>query len=172
MSRLLSPGRCLLRRIESPAIDLQETFGGERLHSNSTGGAGARASRLQQERVRQLRRQARLGPTAAVQDVVGVLVVSAIPFAALQALAESDLGSRLQVLPCRPLPRRKHAQSMQSAACIADGFGEAIAIRATQAERLESHPGGDAMCISEHYSSRPVSRLSLETAGICNSRPA
>ena len=29
-------------------------------------------------------------------DVAGVLVLSAIPFAAVQALADSELGSRLQ----------------------------------------------------------------------------
>lgn len=83
-----------------------------RPHSNSTGSAGPRGSRLQQERMRQLRRQARLGPTAALQDVVGVLVVSAIPFVAVQALAESDLGSRLQVLPSGALPRRRHIQDI------------------------------------------------------------
>jgi len=37
---------------------------------------------------------------AGAADVLGVLVFSALPFAAVQALADSDLGKKLQVRYC------------------------------------------------------------------------
>lgn len=46
--------------------------------------------------------------TAGAADVLGVLAFSALPFAAVQALADSDLGKKLQVRTISLLEPRLH----------------------------------------------------------------
>lgn len=65
---------------------------------------------------------------AAWTDVAGVLVVSAIPFLALQALAESDLGDRLEknVVDAKPRheeERQQYAAAAQDARIASPWFG-------------------------------------------------
>eukprot|EP00208_Stichococcus_sp_RCC1054_P002022 CAMPEP_0206141960 /NCGR_PEP_ID=MMETSP1473-20131121/14903_1 /ASSEMBLY_ACC=CAM_ASM_001109 /TAXON_ID=1461547 /ORGANISM="Stichococcus sp, Strain RCC1054" /LENGTH=211 /DNA_ID=CAMNT_0053536733 /DNA_START=296 /DNA_END=928 /DNA_ORIENTATION=- len=103
---------------------VKEAFGGGSkscagsISGRHAGTSGARCIRLQQEG--QLKRHRRLSPTAAFQDVAGVLVISAIPFLAVQALADSDLGSRLQEeLEASKPQRRKEEQQYAAEAAAA-----------------------------------------------------
>ena len=41
---------------------------------------------------------------AALQDIVGVLMFSALPFVTVQALADSDLGKKLKAGPAGTFP--------------------------------------------------------------------
>lgn len=49
---------------------------------------------------RQSRRPKGRAAQASLQDIVGVLIFSALPFVTVQSLADSDLGKKLQVPSC------------------------------------------------------------------------
>lgn len=108
--------------------------------------------------MRQLRRQTRLGPTAALKDVVGVLVVSAIPFAALQALAESDLGSRLQVLHLRPCLARGTSRACRSPPVVQMASGRRLRSQHLEPKESLSHTVAVMSCAVLSITSAVASR--------------